>query len=119
MKRDGTKVQGFSSEASREDLPLFLSVIAIGEQRWRVDLIRHRGDQTQADALEAWLALLLQDYDDRVLPFACDATQHWGHLMMTRQLHLLDKQIAVVALLHDQTAVTRNTANFIPPMCRC
>jgi predicted nucleic acid-binding protein len=55
--------------------PLFLSAITIGELRRGVDLIRHHGDQSQADSLEAWLAPLLQDYGERVLPLDGDAAQ--------------------------------------------
>jgi predicted nucleic acid-binding protein len=113
-QRANAGVQSFFLEASRQDLLLFLSAITIGELRRGVDLIGHRGDQTQADSLEAWLALLLQDYGDRVLPLDSDAAQLWGHLRVPHPEHVLDKQIAAIALLHDLTVVTRNTADFIP-----
>jgi predicted nucleic acid-binding protein len=105
-------VRLFFAEASRQDLPLFLSVISIGELRRGVDLIRHRGDGRQADQLEAWLTLVLRDYGERVLVFDSDAAQLWGHLRVPQPEHSLDKQIAAIALLHDLTVVTRNTADF-------
>jgi hypothetical protein len=60
-------VRAFFVQAMEEDWPHYLSAISIGELRRGVDLIRHRGDGRQADALEAWLTQLLQDYGDRVL----------------------------------------------------
>jgi len=56
-QRANAGVQSFFSEASRQDLPLFLSATTIGELRLGVALIRHRADQRQAEALEAWLGL--------------------------------------------------------------
>jgi predicted nucleic acid-binding protein len=113
-RRANPGVQAFFSEASEQNLPLFLSAITIGELRRGVDLIRHRGDRNQADALENWLALLLQDYADRVLALDSEAAQLWGHLRVPNPQHPLDKQIAAIALLHDLTVVTRNTADFSP-----
>jgi predicted nucleic acid-binding protein len=113
-RRANPGVQAFFSEASERNLPLFLSAITIGELRRGVDLIRHRGDRDQADALESWLALLLQDYGDRVLGLDSEAAQLWGHLRVSETQHALDKQIAAIALLHDLTVVTRTTADFSP-----
>lgn len=113
-RRANRGVQAFFSEASERNLPLFLSAITIGELRRGVDLIRHRGDRNQADALENWLALLLQNYGDRVLALDSEAAQLWGHLRVPNPQHPLDKQIAAIALLHDLTVVTRNTADFSP-----
>lgn len=113
-RRADPGVQAFFSEASKQDLPLFLSAISIGELRRGVDLIHHRGDGPQADALENWLALLLHDYGDRVLAFDSEAAQLWGHLRVPNPQHALDKQIAAIALLHDLTVVTRNIHDFTP-----
>ena len=66
----------------------------------------------QAEALEAWLAQLLQDYGDRVLALDSDAAQLWGRMRVPHPEHALDKQIAAIALLHELTVVTRNTADF-------
>ena len=92
----------------------FSRALTIGELRRGVDLIRRRGDGAQADALEHWLAELLEAYGDRVLVLDAEAAQLWGRLRVPHPEHALDKQIAAIALLHDLTVVTRNTADFFP-----
>jgi predicted nucleic acid-binding protein len=74
----------------------FWAAVTIGELRRGVELIRHRGDQPQAQLLEQWQMEVLQIYGDRV-PHPHTA---------------IDKQIAAIALLHDLTVVTRNTDDF-------
>jgi predicted nucleic acid-binding protein len=73
-------VQDFWSTAARDNTPLFLAAITIGELRRGVELIRHRGDQPQAQLLEQWLAEVLQTYGERVLDLDSDAAQIWGRL---------------------------------------
>ena len=104
-------VRRFFQDAMTDDVPLFLSVISLGELRRGVDLIRQRGDLDQARQLESWLSMLLHDYGDRVLPFDADAAQIWGRLRVPHPENAIDKQIAAIALLHDLTLVTRNTAD--------
>ena len=77
-----------------------------------MELIRHRGDQTQAERLEQWLAEVLQTYGDRVLDLDGDAAQIWGRLRVPNPHNAIDKQIAAIALLHDLTVVTRNIDDF-------
>ncbi|MFN5465554.1 MAG: type II toxin-antitoxin system VapC family toxin [Cyanobacteriota bacterium] len=104
-------VRRFFQVVMADDVPLFLSVISLGELRRGIDLIRHRGDLSQAQQLEDWFSLLLSDYGDRVLPFDSDAAQIWGRLRVPHPENAIDKQIAAIALLHDLTLVTRNTAD--------
>jgi predicted nucleic acid-binding protein len=104
-------VRRFFQVVMADDVPLFLSVISLGELRRGIDLIRHRGDLSQAQQLEDWFSLLLSDYGDRVLPFESDAAQIWGRLRVPHPENAIDKQIAAIALLHDLTLVTRNTAD--------
>ncbi|WP_259732912.1 PIN domain-containing protein [Synechococcus sp. CS-1331] len=66
-RRANEGVQDFWAAAARENTPLFLAAVTIGELRRGVELIRHRGDQPQAQLLEQWLAEVLQTYGDRVL----------------------------------------------------
>lgn len=105
-------VQAFWAAAARDDTPLFLAAVTIGELRRGVELIRHRGDQSQAQLLEQWLEEVLQTYGDRVLKLDGDAAQIWGRLRVPNPHNAIDKQIAAIALLHDLTVVTRNTDDF-------
>lgn len=111
-KRADPGVVAFWAETARNDTPIFLASVTIGELRRGVELIRYRGDQHQAELLEQWLEQVLIDYGDRVLNLDCDAAQVWGRLRVPNPQHGIDKQIAAIALLHDLTVVTRNTADF-------
>ena len=70
-RRADAGVQDFWATAARDNTPLFLAAITIGELRRGVELIRHRGDQSQAKLLEQWLAEVLQTYGHRVLDYFC------------------------------------------------
>ncbi len=105
-------VQAFWVAAARDDSTLFLAAVTVGELRRGVELIRHRGDQPQAQLLEQWLDAVLQAYADRVLALDADAAQIWGRLRVPNPYCAIDKQIAAIALLHDLTVVTRNTKDF-------
>ena len=94
------------------DQACYLSAVSVGELRRGIELIRHRGNHPQATLLEAWLTAVLDDYGERILPFDADAAQVWGRLRVPRAEHELDKQIAAIALVHDLTVVTRNSADF-------
>ncbi len=107
-----TGVIDFFRHCLEQDAPVYLSAVTIGELRRGVDLIRHRGDASQADRLEAWLQHVIEGYRDHVLPFDLDAAQVWGRLRVPRSENALDKQIAATALLYDLTLVTRNTKDF-------
>lgn len=111
-QRADAGVQAFWAAAARDDTPLFLAAVTIGELRRSVELIRHRGDQPQAQLLERWLMEVLQTYCDRVLDLDGDAAQIWGRLRVPNPHNAIDKQIAAIALLHDLTVVTRNSDDF-------
>jgi predicted nucleic acid-binding protein len=111
-QRADAGVQAFWAAAARDDTPLFLAAITIGELRRGVELIRNRGDDSQAQRLEQWLLEVLQTYGDRVLDLDGDAAQLWGRLRVPIPHNAIDKQIAAIALLHDLTVVTRNTTDF-------
>lgn len=112
-------VQQFFQSAKSKDTPLYLSAVTVGELRRGVELIRHRGDTTQAAMLERWLESLLLEFADRILPLDSDAGQLWGRLRVPSPEHELDKQIAAIALIHDLTVVTRNVTDFRQTSARC
>ena len=112
-ERADAGVLAFWAEAAREQTPIFLASVTIGEIRRGVELIRYRGDRHQASLLDTWLSQVLSDYGDRVLSLDCDAAQVWGRLRVPSPQHAIDKQIAAIALLHDLTVVTRNTGGFV------
>ena len=113
-KRDRANpgVTRFFSRLAEQETPAYISVITIGELLRGVELIRRRGDQTQARALEAWLQSLLDDYADNMLDFGRDEAQVWGRLRVPQPENALDKQIAATALTYDLTLVTRNVRDF-------
>ena len=111
-RRADPGVQAFWAAAARDDSPVFLAAVTVGELRRGVERIRHRGDHPQALLLERWLAEVLQHYGDRVLSLDGDAAQIWGRLRVPDPHNAIDKQIAAIALLHDLTVVTRNTDDF-------
>lgn len=105
-------VAAFFTRAAAADEPLYLSAVTVGELRRGVELLRYRGDDAQAELLEAWLAIVLAEFGGSILAFDAEAAQVWGRLTVPHPEHELDKQIAAIALVYDLTVVTRNTADF-------
>jgi predicted nucleic acid-binding protein len=112
QKKANPGVQRFFREAIANEAGLYLSVTTIGELRRGVELIRQRGDQPQADLLEAWLSDILQEYADYLLEFTAIEAQVWGRLMVPNPHNILDKQLAATALVCGLTLVTRNVSDF-------
>ena len=116
--RKGTKahpgVQGFFDQATRNQTPLYLSAVTVGELRQGVESIRHRGDAPQALQLSRWLDRLVREYANAILAFDSDTAQVWGRLRVPNPENPLDKQIAATALIHDLIVMTRNTAHYAP-----
>ena len=107
-------VAAFMRRIRREALPVYLSVITLGELRHGVEKVRRRGDAQQSDVLGRWLDALVEEFDSQILPFDEPAAQVWGRLMVPHADNVLDKQIAAIALVNDLTVATRNTAHFRP-----
>ena len=101
-------VRLFFDKVRTHDEPLFVSVITIGEIRRGIEIIRHRGDNPQARRSEAWLEVVLRDFDERILEFGNEEAQVWGRLRLPYHENAIDKQIAATALTHDLILVTRN-----------
>jgi predicted nucleic acid-binding protein len=107
-------VREFFVAASREAIPLYLSVVTIGELRTGVERLRHRGDTAQAKRLGRWLRQITTAYAESILPIDEETAHVWGRLRVPNPENPLDKQIAATALIHDLTVVTRNTDHFAP-----
>ncbi len=93
---------------------LFLSVITIGEiQKGISGLVPSK---KRAD-LEIWLRNLIIRYDGRILPLGTDEMLFWGETITKleqkgRVLPFMDSLIAVTALTHNLTLITKNEADF-------
>src|SRR4030095_6833822 len=82
------------------------------EIRRGIEIIRPRGDNPQARRLEAWLEVVLRDFDERILEFGNEEAQVWGRFVVPSHENAIDKQIAATALTHDLILVTRNVDHF-------
>lgn len=91
---------------------MFIPVQVAGELEGGIQRLRQRGDHPQALLLDKWYRSVLAEFSDHFLAFDLDCAKIWGILIGTNEQHSIDKQIAAIALLHDLTIVTRNTAHF-------
>jgi hypothetical protein len=88
----------------------FLSVLVIGELR-RGAILKRRGNPVAADAIEKWIARLMQLYFERILPVTLEVAETWGKLSAVRPIPPEDGLMAATALVHGLTLVTRNVKN--------
>ena len=105
-------VRQFFNMAIGKNTPLYLSVVTVGELRCGIEKIRHRGDTRQANVLEKWFSVVLNDYNEQILNFDPEAAQIWGTLRVPHYENALDKKIAATALLYDLTVVTGNVKYY-------
>lgn len=91
---------------------VFVPVQVVGEIEGGIERLRQRGDHPQAQLLEKWFRSVLSEFSDHLVSFDLDSARIWGILIGGNEQHSIDKQIAAIALLHDLTIVTRNTAHF-------
>ena len=107
-------VRKFFADADRDNVPMYLSVVTIGEMRQGVEIIRHRGDESQARVLERWLERVIDRFEDAILSFDQETAEIWGRLRVPNRENPLDKQIAATAIINELTVVTRNIAYYAP-----
>jgi len=111
-KKADAGVQAFFENVVSNNITTYLSVITVGELRRGIEKIRYRNDEKQADMLDAWLGKILSSYSSNILNFDKEAAQVWGYLRVPHHEHILDKQIAAIALTNNLTVVTRNLNDF-------
>lgn len=102
----------FFYSASAKDQNCYLSVVTIGELRRGIEMIRHQGDLKQAEALQNWFSQIVDQYSDNILPIDHEVAAIWADLRVPDHENILDKFIAVTALLHSLQVVTRNVKYF-------
>ena len=96
---------------AQADAQLWLSVLVVGELRRGVDLIGRRGAASAA-AIGRWLAGIIEDFSDRILPITATIAQRWATMSVPDPVPVVDGLIAATAAVHDLTVVTRNVANI-------
>lgn len=102
----------FFYNATAKDQNCYLSVVTIGELRRGIEMIRHRGDLKQAEALQNWFSQIVDQYSDNILPIDHEVATIWADLRVPNHENILDKLIAATALLHSLQVVTRNIKDF-------
>ena len=93
------------------DGDLCLSVLVVGEIRSGIEAIRHR-DGNKIAALEQWLARLVRDHGERILPVDRAVAEEWGRLTAARSVSVVDTLLAATARVHGLTLVTRNVRDI-------
>jgi predicted nucleic acid-binding protein len=102
------RVKRWISSVPVEDL--YLSVLTLGEVRRGIGLLEGR-DPAQAEVYEAWLATVLRDYTDRIIPVDAEAAEEWGNMNVPGPVPVVDSLMAATAKVRNMTFVTRNTSD--------
>lgn len=94
----------FTSAVSRAEIELGLALMAPGRR--------------QAQLGKAASAMFEEEFGGRCLPFDERAAVHYARIVAGRRragrpVSVEDAQIAAIALAHDLTLATRNTADFV------
>jgi len=97
--------------ASTPSSRLYLSVLVVGEVRRGIERLRRR-DPAQTSVYEAWLATLLRDFTDRLLPVTADVADEWGRINVPDLVPTIDGLMAATARVHGMTLVTRNVSDL-------
>lgn len=103
-------VSDWFAQAESDDL--YLSVLVVGEMEQGIERLRHRRDRKQADLFERWLAVLKDEFVDRLLPISVGIAERWGVLNATQPLPVIDGLLAATAIEHGLTFVTRESGTL-------
>jgi predicted nucleic acid-binding protein len=91
---------------------LYLSTLTIGKIEQGITQLSHRGDHRQAVAFEEWLANVVREFDERIVPVTTRVARQWGRQRGSHPIPTVDALIAATAMVHGWILVTRNTKNF-------
>ena len=104
LRKRGRADSGVSEwYAGVSDEDIFLSVLTIGEIRRGVERSRRRGDNPQADTLEAWLDTVKGRFGSRILPADEEVAETWGRISAIRVVPVEDALLAATAIVNDFT----------------
>lgn len=98
--------------ASIKDSDLYLSALILGEIRKGIELARPR-DAAKAEALQAWLDAVVENFADRVIPVDRFVSNAWGRMSAVRPVPVIDGLLAATAKVHGLTLVTRNDTDVV------
>ncbi len=102
----------FFHRADAKNEACYLSVVTIGELRRGVEMVRHRSDRAQANAMQEWFSTIVDNYTDFILPIDSEIACLWAELRVPNHENALDKFIAATALIHSLQVVSRNVRDF-------
>lgn len=93
---------------------LFLSVLTLGELR---KTITGLPDSNSKTALMNWLATLVEDYQDRILPVTHGVAENWGIIQLhaektSQSLSCRNSLMVAVAYTHHMILVTRKKSGY-------
>jgi predicted nucleic acid-binding protein len=91
---------------------LYLSVLTIGEIERGIEKLRARGEDARVAGLDGWLAGLVKQFSDRILPVDVAVAAEWGQQRSVRKIPSIDGLIAATARVHGLTLVTRNVGDM-------
>lgn len=86
---------------------LFLSVLVLGEIRRGAEKLRQR-DPAQANSLERWLFLAIDQFANRIYHVDRWVAEEWGRIDARSRVSPIDGLLAATAKINRLTLVTRN-----------
>ncbi len=115
---------GMADWLHRHDARLFIPCIAVAELAQGIAKLRRSGALARADALEAWLQVLLTSHADHILPLASGTSLAAGQMAdaaVASGCHpgFPDVAIAAIARHHGLLLLTANLRHFEPLGVAC